>query len=247
MKVMFLDESGHHSLKPRHLTGPYPLFVPGGVIVDRAYAREVIEPDLQRFKLRYFGTTDVILHTVDLNSGDGDYAFLSNAATRKHFYDDLHGLLASWNYQVIGCVINKLELVSTYGTQAEDPYNYSLDVLVDLFCQVLTGVSDDGAICAEKRGGGLDHKLMQRWEAIRTGGTRHTSAQVIDERIISMDLRDKRPNLAAMQLADLVITPIGRHVLGTPEKPNRVQWSVVERKLCRVGGHHGELGLVVRP
>ncbi len=62
MKVMFLDESGNHSLKPKQLAGNFPIFVLGGVIVDRAHVPDVIEPDMNRFKEHYFGRRDVILH-----------------------------------------------------------------------------------------------------------------------------------------------------------------------------------------
>jgi hypothetical protein len=50
-----------------------------------------------------------------------------------------------------------------------------------------------------------------------------------------------------MQLSDVVITPIGRHVAGMPPKPNEVQWTVVERKLRRVGGTYWGSGLVILP
>ena len=41
---MFLDESGDHNLNPKRINPVYPIFVLGGVIVDRAYARNVIAP-----------------------------------------------------------------------------------------------------------------------------------------------------------------------------------------------------------
>lgn len=245
MKIMFLDESGHHSLKPRHLHGAYPIFVLGGVIVDRAYVRNVIEPDLQAFKGKYFGSTDIVLHTVEMNAGTGPYAFLSDARKRERFYEELNGLIRAWDFRIVACVVKKAELVARLGNEVEDPYTYSLDLLIDHFCELLVGTFDGGATCAERRGGGLDSQLMQRWEVVRTRGTQNTSAKAIDERIVSLDLRDKRPNLAGMQVADLVITPIGRHILGTSEKPNRIQWRIVEQKLVR-GGSGGD-GLIVRP
>jgi hypothetical protein len=53
--------------------------------------------------------------------------------------------------------------------------------------------------------------------------------------------------LAGMQLADLMVTPIGRHILKSPVKPNRVQWNVVESKLRRVDERYLGVGLVIRP
>ena len=70
---------------------------------------------------------------------------------------------------------------------------------------------------------------------------------VEEERIVGLDLRDKKPNLAAMQLADLVITPIGRRAARKPPKTDQVQWSVVKGKLRRHNGKIKGAGLVIRP
>jgi hypothetical protein len=188
-----------------------------------------------------------VLHTVDMNDGRGIYSFLSDAKIRKGFYDDLNLLLQQWDYKVIACVVKKAELVKLHGANARDPYQYSLHILVERFCKELGDNLDAGFICAEKRGGSQDHELLREWEKIRTRGTTYASAKSIDCRIVSLDLRDKKPNLAGMQLADLVVTPVGRHVHGTPAKPNQVQWSVVESKLRRVGRTYKGTGLIIRP
>jgi hypothetical protein len=108
---------------------------------------------------------------------------------------------------------------------------------------------DNGFICAEKRNPGLDRELMEAWDTLLTNGlgTGYVNSQAIDERVIGLDLKDKKPNIAGMQLADLVITPIGRHVAGMPPKANEVQWTVVESKLRRVGGTYRGRGLVILP
>lgn len=244
MKVMFLDESGDHQLK-RINTG-YPIFALGGVIVDRAYVRDVIEPQMAAFKRKYIGNKTIILHTVDMNDGTGDYAFLSDPVVRASFYADLNALVQNWEYTVVCCVIDKRRYVAKYADPA-DLYHYSLVVLVERFCWELGTELDTGFICAEKRGNPFDRDLMLAWERIRTSGTAYASAKRIDDRIVGLDLRDKKPNLAGLQLADLVVTPIGRHVAGTPPKPNRVQWEVVESKMRRVGKSNIGSGLVILP
>ena len=245
VKVMFLDESGDHTLK--YINPAYPLFVLGGVIIDRSYVRSVVEPDMRRFKQQYFGRDDVILHTVEMRNGTGNYAFLADPTIRTRFYSELNGLLLGWDYTVVACVINKSNHLARYGAHAADPYHFSLDILIERFCWVLNSDLDGGFVCAEKRGEPLDRNLMNAWEHIRTRGTGATSAVVIDERIVGLDLRDKKPNLAGLQLADLVITPIGRHVAGQTPKPAQVQWSVVERKLRRQRGSDSDPGFVIRP
>lgn len=245
MKVMFLDESGDHTLT--RINRSYPIFVLGGVIVDRAYVRNVIEPAMREFKLMHFGRDDVVLHTVEMTNGIGDYDFLADPTRRSRFYADLNDLLDGWDFEIVACAVRKPELVARFGSTAEDPYMFSLHVLVERFCDALGDEVDAGFVCAEKRGSSLDHDLVQAWERVRTQGINNLPAKAIDSRIVGFDLRDKRTNLAGMQLADLVVTPIGRRLVGTPPKPNRVQWAVVERKLRRVGGDYSGHGLVIRP
>lgn len=244
---MYLDESGDHNL--RKINPVYPLFVLGGLIVERSYVRVVMEPALREFKRKYFGREDVILHTVDMGRGHGEYAFLNDPSQRRDFYIHLNQLLAGWEFKVVACVIRKKAYVDRYGARAMDPYHYALEILIERFCWELDGEMDNGFICAEKRNPGLDHELMKAWEELRTGGagTGYASSQRIEERIVGLDLRDKKPNLVAMQLADLVITPIGRYVARKPPKQDQIQWDVVREKLRRHNGRAMGAGLVIRP
>ncbi len=246
MKVTYLDESGDHNLKK--INPNYPIFVLGGVIADRAYVRNVIEPRMRQFKQQYFGRDDVILHTVDMGRGGGDYAFLDAPAVRTRFYADLNQMLEELDYKVVACVIRKDAHVAKYGAHAADPYMYSLEILIERFCWELGEMLDGGFICAEKRNPHLDRELLHAWEELRTTwGTDYATSKRIEERIVGLDLRDKKPNLAATQLADLVITPIGRLAASRPPKADRVQWAVVKRKLRRHNGKIKGAGLVVRP
>lgn len=247
LKVMYLDESGDHNLK--RISASYPIFVLGGVIVDRAYGREVVDPALREFKLKFFGRDDVILHTVDMGRNEGDYAFLADADVRAEFYADLNGMLDTLEYNVVACAVKKPELLEKYGENASDPYMYALEILIERFCIELGEKRDGGFVCAEKRDPKLDRRLIAAWENLRTlgAGTGFASANIIDERIVGFDLRDKKPNLACMQLADLVITPIGRRVAGRPIKSHQVQWTVVERKLRRDRGRYIDAGLIILP
>lgn len=194
---MFLDESGDHNLKK--ISTNYPVFVLGGVIVDRAYAREVIDPKLRAFKQRFFGREDLILHTVDMSRGNGDYSILEHAPTRAQFYAELNTLLAELEYKVIACVIRKDKHVAQYGVNAADPYMYSLDILVERFCMELGSTFDAGFICAEKRNPNLDRDLMLAWEELRTSGigTGFATSNAINARIVGFELRDKKPTSPA--------------------------------------------------
>jgi hypothetical protein len=60
-----------------------------------------------------------------------------------------------------------------------------------------------------------------------------------------LKLVNKNRNVAGLQLADLVVSPIGRHVLGKPPKED---WRIVESRLrCNRRGDYRGYGLVVLP
>ncbi len=65
MKVLYLDESGDHSLDK--IDPQYPIFVLGGVIVDGAVNRRLIDRKLEHLKEVYFGRSDLIFHTADFS------------------------------------------------------------------------------------------------------------------------------------------------------------------------------------
>ena len=247
MKVMFLDESGNHDLRPERINPNYPVFVLAGVIVDRAYARTVIEPQMRDFKLQFFGRDDIILHTKDMHRLRNGFESLANRNFRLEVYKELNAMIDGWDFKIVACAIKLNEHVAQYGSNALDPYMYSLDVLVERFCKELDNAPDQGFICAEMRNPRLDQELRIAWEKSRREGTAFASAAEIDEKIVHLTLKDKKPNIAGMQLADLVASPVGRGVLKLPTKDDEVSRRVVKRKFRRGWSGHRGYGLVVLP
>ena len=245
MKVMFLDESGNHNLKK--INSVYPIFVLAGVIVDRAYDRTVIDPRMREFKRRFLGTEDIVLHTVDMVRGRYGFESMQNPAFREEFYESLNAMLDELDYKIIACAIKLDEYVARYGANAPDPYMDSLNVLVERFCMDLEDETDAGFICAEMRNPHLDRALRRAWDDICEWGTGSLGPSEIDEKIVHLTLKNKKPNVAGMQLADLVATAVGRSVIAKPAHGNEVSRDVVMRKIRRVSGVYEGHGLVVRP
>ena len=243
MKILFLDESGDHNLS---IIDPhYPLFVLGGVIVDKDYAEGTLTKEIQQFKRRLFGRDDLILHTADITRNRNGFEQMQDVDFRRRFYEGLNSLMQSLSYTVIACAIRKQEHLSRYGVAALDPYLLSLDILVERFCMEIGNVEDGGVIIVERRGSTLDHTLELAWLNLKIQGTRYIQASEIDKRILALNLRSKSDNLAGLQLADLVVTPIGRHLLG---KETKEDYRIVKSKFRRNRkGEYEGYGLVVLP
>lgn len=243
MKVLYLDESGDHNLAV--IDPSYPLFVLGGVIMEQRYAEGPLEEALGRFKRDLFGRDDLVLHTADITRNRNGFERLKEPAFRERFYRELNALLRSLTFTVVACVIRKQEHLGRYGVAALDPYMLSLDVLVERYCMELGSRSGSGVIVAECRDATLDRQLEIAWLNLKVQGTRYLQATQIQQRIAGLNLRPKSANLAGLQLADLVVTPIGRKVLGKTVKED---YRVVEEKFRRSrDGRIEGYGLVVLP
>ncbi len=243
MKILFLDESGDHNLSV--VDPQYPIFVLGGVIVDQDYAEGELTEQVNAFKRRVLGTTDIVLHTADIARNRNGFERLSDQAFRDLFYRELNALMVSLRYTVVACAIRKDMHLARYGVAALDPYMLSLDVLAERFCFEIGEVRNDGVIVAERRDPTLDRELELAWLNLKVQGTRYLQGKVVAERIKGVTLRAKEENIAGLQLADLVVSPIGRHVLGKQDKED---WHIVDQKFRRSrSGQVEGFGLVILP
>ena len=243
MKILFLDESGDHNLTV--IDSNYPVFVLGGVIVDEDYADGPLGEAFDDFKGRVFGRTDIVLHTADIVRNRNGFEGLKDAGFRRRFYNELNDLMQKLPYEVMACVIRKKDYFERYGSNAIDPYRLGLRVMVESLCNAVGSGTGRGAIIMEKRGEALDQDVEDTWRILRTRGSRYTEADVIRETIGPLELRDKKENIAGLQLADLVLTPIGRHMLGKPDKDD---WQIVSQKFRRgPAGNADNHGLFIFP
>ena len=242
MKAMFLDESGDHSLDKIDLQ--YPIFVLGGIIVDAAYAKGDLVEEVRAFKRRVLGREDLILHTADITRNKNGFERMKDPVFREMFFGELNALMRRLEYQVVACAIRKGDHLARYEVSALDPYFLSLEVLVERFCHEL-GTAGGGWIVAEKRNPTLDHQIEVAWLNLKIQGTKFLRAAQVARRVEGLVLRDKTHGLAGLELADLVVSPIGRFVQG---KQIREDFRVIEEKFRRgpSGSYHG-YGLVVLP
>lgn len=242
MQILFIDESGDHNLLA--IDPQYPLFVLAGVIVNKEYAESELVNKMNTFKQKVFGTTDIVLHTVEISRNQNKFACLKDKDCRMFFYQELNYLMRQLQYTVVACVIHKDHHLSRYGTAAVDPYLFSLNILLECFGFDI-GDHGKGLIVAEKRGYILDQKLKLAWENLKLQGTSHLSAKDINNRITDFCLKDKKENIAGLQLADLVVSPIGRHILGKSEKED---FNIIRQKFrTNNKGIYEGYGLIVLP
>jgi len=116
VKILFLDESGDHNLAV--IDPSYPLFVLGGVIIDKEYAEGELTDLVNEFKSKIFGTADIVLHTADITRNRNGFEKLINRTFRERFYRELNVLIDQLKFTVVACAIRKDAHLSRYGVAA---------------------------------------------------------------------------------------------------------------------------------
>jgi hypothetical protein len=242
---MYLDESGDHTLAKIDPT--YPVFVLGGIIVDRTYARTVLEPRVRAFKANWFGSHSIVLHSTDIARARNGFEGLRDPSFRREFLAALSSLMAELDYLVVACLIHKNKPGIKLRDRALNLYDDGLHLVVERFCLALGEQPDSGLIYAEKRRPDLDLALDIAWERLSVRGTYDLNKQrlgLINERICALSLKAKGVNLAGLQLADLVVSVIGRQASGLDTHDN---WEIVRSKMWSVNGQIDGYGLVTLP
>lgn len=241
MKILFLDESGDHNLSI--IDPQYPIFVLGGIIVDEDYYYKVIEPEIKQFKEIFFGSNNIILHTADITRNRLGFEQLKDKDFREKFYAGINNLMTTLEYKVVACVIKKQEHLNNYGLRAIDPYLLSLNVLIERFVFELN--KGQGIIISESRGDKLDNELELAWLDVKIQGTKFLKAAKVKNSIHNFTIRKKSENIAGLELADLVISPIARKAIGKLVKSD---YQIIESKICKdksgsIDGH----GVIIMP
>ena len=222
--IVFADESGDHGLGS--INRDYPVFVLACCIFEKKQYVDCVCPEFQRFKLRWWAHDAVVLHSSQIKRQQPPFAFLTHVETRARFMSDLAGTLADAPFAIIAATIDKCRLREEH-PRSTDVYSLALRHCVENVVAFMDahGQRDrDIPFLIERRGKMEDRQLVAAFRDICDGGTCWGELPNL-----SIDLIDKKANMTGLQIADLVSTPIGRHMLG-PREPNRA-FEVIRRKI----------------
>ena len=208
--VLFMDETGDHNL--RAIDHNFPGFCLAGCTFERRYYHQVVRPRVDAFKKRFWGTTDVILHSRDIRKHQGPFAFLGDAKKRGEFYTALNGLMRTLDFSILSVVLLKWAHLNKYGDQARHPYYLSLEFILerDSLLMRRQNISATGYILAESRGKQPDQLLKAEYWRLQSSGT---SYQRDLSNVTGLWMEKKAKNIVGLQIADLVAYPIAAQVL----------------------------------
>ena len=223
--IVFVDESGDHSLTS--IDQSYPIFVLAFCVFEKKHYAEDVTPAALKFKFKYFGHDQVILHENDIRKARGVFNILQNANVRGVFMDDLNTLVEQSNFLLIASAIQKEKLNSKY-SDPDNPYHIAMALgLERIFLHLESLGCNTGTthLLFESRGLKEDKDLELEFRRVCDN---NKTKRILPFEII---LVDKRSNSAGLQIADLIARPIGRQVL-KPAQQNRA-YEIIEKKFRR--------------
>jgi len=238
--IVYVDESGDHGLAS--VDPDYPIFALAFCIFQKDLYADQIVPSLLRFKFKYFGHDQVILHERKIRKAGGDFALLHDESIRTPFFDDLDKIIDESAFDLISSVIRKRKLKAKYPLP-DNPYNIAMGFgLERIFLHLNSNGCGKGTthVICESRGKKEDADLEL---AFRRACVNNATGKTLPFEII---FSDKRSNSTGLQLSDLIARPVGLSIL-RPEQPNRA-YEHIKKKFVR--GPKGKLegyGLKVFP
>lgn len=241
MKIMFLDESGDHSLEK--VDDTYPIFVLAGCIFDFEYYSKTVEPAVNTLKQKHFGRTDIIFRSYDIRKQKNDFASLVDKRRREAFYNDLNALLSSLEFTIIAAAINKKLLKDQY-VDPDNPYHLCFRFILERSVMYLGRQKEQIMFRIESRETHNDRKLAQEYEVFRGGSDRFKKEEVL-VKLADLSFNQKSQNIAGMQIADLVAYPIGKWTMDI--KRENIAFELLKPKIHSKEGKILGFGLKVFP
>jgi hypothetical protein len=241
----FLDETGDHSLS--FIDENFPIFLLCGCLISEVELI-ALEKELNKLKINFFKSTEVILHSREIRKCEGSFQVLFDLAIKEKFYAYLNKIMRKFDYTIIGAGIEKSEYIKRYGKGAKDPYAISMAFILERLIFCLDGFSKISkvAIKVEKRGKKEDQMLISDYNSIIDSGTYYINNERFASKIDEFKFHSKRENIIGLQLSDLCAYPLARSIIN-PAEPY-IPFEVIKGKIyCDKEGRFDGWGLKYFP
>lgn len=208
---LYLDESGDHVFRETKEIAHRFLCLLGCWFKNPNYIK--FHEEFEGLKERHFHhhpDNQVILHREDMINARKAFKVLQDEKKRAEFDDDLIRIIQEAEFKVVAVVIDKDALRTLYGGSAAHPYHLGLGFLLQRFAGYLNRVNRVGDVMAEARGGKEDLLLKESYTRIYEHGIWGITSENFFQSAFSskqLKLREKKSNIAGLQLADLIGHP----------------------------------------
>jgi lysyl-tRNA synthetase class 1 len=194
-----------------HLKGEYLSLT--GLIVRQDIQERQIAEQLKALKQSIFGDTSVVLHRHEIEGLRGKFAVFHDDDLRNKFNSEFAEIVKNIPATVLTVSVNKKALSQTKWSFG--PFHYALVQLLEQFVFWLDRSNLYGDVIGEMSERKQDGTLRRAFRHFYENGTNVLNHNVIQQRLISRELLlgDKKANIAALQIADMVAYPAHRNLM----------------------------------
>jgi hypothetical protein len=221
--IVYVDESGDHGLV--NIDKQYPIFVLAFCIFKKSDYLKTVQ-DFQEFKFNHFGHDIVILHENEIRKDKGVFKVLNNLEKKSSFIKKLSDVVNQQKFAVISTTIKKDELKKHYRYD-NNPYHIALKFCIERLFNFLIASNQQKKIThivVEQRGKTEDRALEREFSKICSKGNFKDITTNFE-----MIMASKQSNSTGLQLADLIVRPIGLNCL-RPKQTNK-SFEVIKEKI----------------
>jgi len=212
----YIDETWDQSLF--NINKDFPYFLLCWILISEDEDKK-LNNQINKLKIDFFWTTEVILHSRDIRKCDKAFKILFDLKVKENFYDRLELILKNINFEIISIWIKKEDYIKKYWKSAINPYEISLSYMLErlIFCIQDENWSVD--IFVEKRWKKEDKALLEYYNMLYDKWTYFVKSEDFKNRITSFDFRWKYKNDVWIQIADLCAYPLVWRIRNSKE-PN---------------------------
>jgi len=198
---LFVDESGNAN--PKVKTSPCYILC-GCLVKDES--RESLRVKADQIKFKYWGRTDIVLHSREISRKEGDFSIFQDPKVFRSFKKDLFQLLSTGGYQIFIVLTDKVEAKKRNWNELK-VYIESANVMVRNFVLSLLAIPKcRGRLVIESATGQKDftfHKAVSHYLANGISETR-TSFSEVQGHLTEITFVTKKNHDIEEQIADLL-------------------------------------------
>lgn len=215
---MFIDDTG--CVRDEATNHPQRRF--GGVVAtifNLNYLRQTFEPGFDSLRERHFGRGAnghlPILHLRKMKnpSQHGPFAALSNNEYRERWEKDCFSMYQRAQYTVVSVCIDKVAFYAANPSWERSIYELLVGNAIERFFYFLRAHNATGDVMAEATNSSLDRQLKDLYLGFYNNGTQHISAQSLQNRLSSREIKikPKSENVQGLQFSDLLASTCFSH------------------------------------
>ncbi len=216
--IVFFDESGSPNLD--NIDPEYPVFGLAALIFERKYFEEALL-GFDKLKVDNGFSADTIFHSSELRKQKGVFSILNTKPKFDSFAGNVSNFFQSLDFTLIASVIKTQEHKQKYVTPG-CPYDLSFQFVIERIQHFLYHKDATVELFLERRTENIKD-LSRIFKRLKENGNGYISSSRFESTFPQENLNFVTKENKGAQIADLVVYPITREVLGNSRNSQAFQ------------------------